>query len=116
MPLALREALEDEGVRAIHAGEEELATADSRRLLESAIDDECLLVTRNYADFTRLAEAFRQAGRTFPGIVFLPPDETAVESLADRMRAWLESGGPREARDTCAWLAGSGDIAARRGP
>lgn len=111
VPVALRMALEGEGVRAIHAGEEELATADARRLLESAIEDECLLVTRNYGDFTRLAEAFRHAGRSFPGIVFLPPDPARPAECAAAIREWLEAGGAREARDTCAWLTEEGDLA-----
>ncbi len=104
VPLELRVALEAEGVRAIHAGEEELATADSRRLLESAIEDECLLVTRNYGDFTRLGEAFGHAGRSFPGILFLPADPAPPPEAAAGIRAWLEAGGPSRARDRCVWL------------
>lgn len=104
VPHPLREALEAEGVRAIHAGEEELATADARRLLESAIEDECLLVTRNYADFTRLGEAFGYAGRSFPGVLFLPATSAPVTETAAAIRAWLDAGGPGRARDRCVWL------------
>jgi len=117
VPPVLCDALERRGIRALHVGaERELACADARLLLESAIEDECLLVTRNYADFTRLATAFRHAGRSFPGILFLPPGETAIEPSADRIRDWLEAGGAREAEGRCAWLEAGAARADRRDP
>jgi len=100
----LRIELESRGIRAIHAAEEDLATADARGLLESAIEDECLLVTRNYADMSDLAAAYRHAGRDFPGVLFLPPDPLAPAAQADRIAAWLAAGGAESATNSCEWL------------
>lgn len=99
----LAAALEERGVRCIHAGTEELATAESRRMLEAAIEDDCILVTRNYADYRALAPAFRAAGRSFPGILFLRRTEP-LDEVAARIASWLEAGGPGRARDACVWL------------
>lgn len=104
MALDLRVELEARGIRAIHAAEEELATADSRRLLESAIEDECLLVTRNYGDFSDLAAAYRHVGRDFPGVLFLPPDPIAPAALAERIAEWLRTGGAEVVANRCEWL------------
>jgi hypothetical protein len=98
--------LEARGVRAIHAGEEEFAAADARTLLESAIEDECLLVTRNYSDFTDLAAAFLHAGRDFPGILFVPALRGAADpagTALDIVR-WVEAGGVETAHNACRWL------------
>jgi len=100
----LRAELESRGIRAIHAAEEELATADARGLLESAIEDECLLVTRNYADLSDLAAAYRHVGREFPGVLFLPSDSLDPAAQADRIAAWLEAGGAESAVNRCEWL------------
>ncbi len=106
MAPSLRGELEARGVRAIHAAEEEFAAGDARTLLESAIEDECLLVTRNYADFTDLAAAFGHADREFPGILFLPArrDTETVSDEAATIAAWIESGGPDTARNACRWI------------
>ncbi|MFV1987019.1 MAG: DUF5615 family PIN-like protein [Gemmatimonadota bacterium] len=103
---SLQAELEARGVRAIHAAEEEFAAADARTLLESAIEDECLLVTRNYADFTDLAAAYRHAGREFPGVLFVPVSDVAdsVGDEAARIVEWVAAGGPETARNACRWL------------
>ena len=101
---ALQAELEALGIRSIHASVQELATADARRLLEAAIEDECLLVTRNYADFTDLAAAYRHGGRDFPGILFLPPNGGEPFEQARAISAWLETGAAEVARNECFWL------------
>ena len=53
--------LRAKGVKVLHAGDEGLAAYDDRQLLEYAREDDCLIVTRNYAGFARLAEAIVQA-------------------------------------------------------
>ena len=103
---ALQSELEAVGVRSIHASVEELATADARRLLDAAIEDECLLVTRNYADFTDLAAAYRHRGRDFPGVLFLPPDGAEPFEQARAISAWLETADVESARNECVWLTG----------
>jgi hypothetical protein len=91
-------------VKCVHGAEEELATADARALLDSAIEDECILVTRNYADYTRLAAAYEHGGIAFPGILFLPPEETPVSDLAERIARWLDAAGPEVAPGRVTWL------------
>ena len=104
MSPGLRPELESRGLRAIHVAEEDLAAADARCLLEAAIEDECLLVTRSYADMSDLAAAYRYAGRNFPGILFLPSEPLPIPVQADRIAAWLEEGGAVGAADGCTWI------------
>lgn len=98
--------LSDRGVSCIHAGEEGLAASDAMRLLESAIEDECVLVSRNYADLARLADALRRESRTFPGILFLGAELEAwdVEAQADAIERWVAETTPGANRDQCSWL------------
>ncbi len=106
--------LSERGIQAIHVGEEGIAGESARTLLELAIEDDCILVTGNYADFSRLAEAYRSRGRSFPGILFLPadPEHADAASQAAAIEAWLETGhgeereekGERPLRDRCEWL------------
>jgi len=103
-PAALQAELEALGVRSIHASDEDLATADARRLLDAAIEDECLLVTRNYADYSDLAAAYRHRGRDFPGILFLPPDVAPAFEEARAISAWLATDAAGAARNRCVWL------------
>lgn len=100
----VRGLLEERGFRCIHASEEELATADARELLESAIDDECLVVSRNRVDFLALATAFGAAGRSFPGIVLLAGDPAPAREDAGRIAKWLDSGGAEGVEDRVVWL------------
>lgn len=98
--------LADRGVSCIHAGEEGLAGSDAQRLLESAIEDECILVSRNCADLARLADAFRRQSRTFPGILLIGDelDASNVEAQADAIHRWVSETEPETSRDKCSWL------------
>lgn len=109
----LQPALEARGVRCVHAGLEGLGGADERRLLQAALEDECVLVTRNYAGFTELAEAYRAVGRSVPPLLFvssgsMAPAEAAagerIEAQADAIAAWLEAERPRPASGRIAWV------------
>lgn len=105
---ALQPALESRGVRCVHAGLEGLGAADAARLLQAALEDECLLVTRDYAGFTELATAYRAAGRGVPPLLFIAPDLAGrIEAQAEAVAAWLESEEPRPGSGRIAWL-GSG--------
>ncbi|MGH7540216.1 MAG: hypothetical protein ACRELC_04380 [Gemmatimonadota bacterium] len=87
--------LESRGVRCIHAGIEGLGAADPVLLLQAAVEDECALVTRNYHDFARLAEAYRAAGRRVPLLLFLAPEVPTgdVRAQAAAIETWLEEAG-----------------------
>ena len=108
LPTALVTELESRGVRAIHAADEGLATLDARALLDAAIEDECLLVTRNYADYTALADAYRHAGRTFPGILFVDEMVDAT-GCATAIASRLETGDVGDLEGECRWVARSLD-------
>lgn len=99
-------ALARRGISCIHAGEEGLAGSDAQRLLESAIEDECVLVSRNCADFARLAEAFRRQSRPFPGILLIGDELDAwdVEAQADAIEGWVAGTTSEGSRNRCSWL------------
>ena len=82
--------LEEGGIPVVHAGVEGLASEGAQQLLEYAIADGCVIVTRNYADFSRLAEAYADAGRTLPGILFIPPtlDSRDTHAHARAIAGW----------------------------
>lgn len=98
--------LADRGISCIHAGEEGLAGFDALRLLESTIEDGCVLVSRNCADLARLADSFRRQSRSFPGILLIgeEPDAWDVEAQADAIQRWASETTPEMSRDKCSWL------------
>ena len=85
-------------MRVLHAGEEGLAAYDDRQLLEYAREDGCLIVTRNYVGFAKLAEAYLQEKRDFPGILFISSeiDPCDIDANVEVVERWLEAstGGP----------------------
>ena len=105
LPIDLIESLAARGIRSIHAAEEEFATAGAKTLLECAIEDECLLLTRNYGDFSDLAAAFVHAGRDFPGILFAPNEPTVVDELADLIESWIGGADLEGAANRCHWIS-----------
>jgi hypothetical protein len=98
--------LSDRGISCIHAGEEGLADSDALTLLENAIEDECVLVSRNYADLARLADVLRRESRAFPGILLVGQELNAwdIEAEADAIERWVAETTPEENRDKCLWL------------
>ena len=90
--------LTERGIRAVHAGEEGLASATAEQLIELALDDESVIVTRNAPDFERLAVAHTHAARPFPEVLVLADTIRPDDALA-HVRA-IEG-----------WLAGRSDVA-----
>lgn len=105
--IELRPRLETRGIRCIHAAEEGFAAAPPQRIFEAAIEDECVLVTASYADFAALAEAYRAAGRGFPGVLFMPSQLIGweLEGQVEAIERWLEGGGPEGGASRCQWLS-----------
>lgn len=92
----------------VHAVEAGLREADDPTLLEHAITEGWILVTRNYQDFAPLVEALNRAGRSFPGVLFL---STAIPqgnagAHVNRIEAWISSVPPEEnlVQDTLGWI------------
>lgn len=92
----------------VHAVDAGLREADDPVLLERAIHDGRILVTRNYQDFAPLVEALNRAGRSFPGVLFL---STAIPqgnagAHVNRLEGWISScpADVNPVQDTFGWL------------
>lgn len=79
------------GVQVVHVGEEGLASATAEQLIELALDDESVIVTRNALDFQRLALVHARDGRPFPEVLVVSdsirPDDAAAHVAA--IQGWL---------------------------
>lgn len=113
-PLPAFRRLREKGVQALHAGEEGLAGLTDRELLEYARRDGCLVVTRDFASYGRLAEAYAARGREFPGILLLSPElrpadaeghVRAVEGWLSRVAGWSDEELRRSVGGRYVWLA-----------
>lgn len=67
---AVRE-LARRGLDVEHAKEIGMDRADDPVLLQYAIEQDRILVTRNYCDFAPLVAELNRLGRSFPGVLFL---------------------------------------------
>lgn len=102
--------LREAGLDVAHAGEVGLAEADDAELLRAAAEDGRVVVTRNYRDFARLAEALAERGEPFPGVLFLspaiPPSDPAAHVRA--IRQWFEEAGETNpVQNTVGWVGPS---------
>lgn len=92
----------------MHAGDVGLGAATDQALLDYAIRDDRIVVTRNYAHFAPLARSYARRGRSFPGILFLsrslPLSDAGrhVRALEDWVKAAPRGGNP--IANTCGWL------------
>ena len=73
----------------MHVVDAGLAAASDVVVFDWAIGQECVIVTRDYADFSHLAEVARRHGRSFPGVLFLsralrPGDVGAIAAGIER--------------------------------
>lgn len=64
-------ALAGQGLDAVHAVDAGVAGATDVAVFDRAIAGGRVVLTRDYADFSRLAKAAELAGRSFPGVIFL---------------------------------------------
>ncbi len=99
------------GIDVVHVDDVDLRGRPDDAVLRRAIADGRIVVTRNYADFAKLAEAAAVAGLRFPGILFLPrslaPD--AVGAHVRAIESWVTetSAGRRSVANTIGWLIDS---------
>ena len=66
-------ALVARGIDVVHAVDAGLAEASDVAVFDWAIVQGRVVVTRDYADFSRLAEVARRHGRSFPGVLLVSP-------------------------------------------
>jgi predicted nuclease of predicted toxin-antitoxin system len=112
-------SLRERGVDVVHVLEIGLKTALDPQVLDRAAAEGRILVTRNYADFTAQVSAYTSAGRSFPGVLFLPVSVPqgdvgahvrAVERWIDAQTAADPEGaaaGRSPLADSFGWLASS---------
>ncbi len=67
---ALRQ-LQARGVDVVHVAEVGLSAADDPEIFAWSVDQERILVTRNYQDFAPLVSAYAAKGLAFPGVLFI---------------------------------------------
>lgn len=99
--------LQRRGVDVEHVGDVGLGDADDIEVLEYAIREERIVVTRNYGNFTRLVEVMNREGRSFPGVLFLAPSISNDDPGAHvkTILSWLERHGGRSPIENGAgWL------------
>lgn len=98
----------------VHAAEVGLGSASDAALLERAIDEGRIVVTRNVRHFAPLAKALARKGRPFPGILFVSPVIRQGDAgvLVQAVEDWVaRHGDENPVAGTYGWLplAGSRD-------
>lgn len=85
-----------------------LAQASDALLLERAVGEGRIVVTRNYAHFAKLADVYAREGRSFPGILFYAPSVPFADLSAhvEALESWIaEAPADRNpVANTWAWL------------
>jgi predicted nuclease of predicted toxin-antitoxin system len=80
---------------------------DAEVLAQAAAEDR-IVVTRNYADFARLIEAYQRRNQPFPGVLFLPVSLSAADVGAhvEAVELWVATNAARESpvRNGFGWL------------
>ena len=96
-----------DAVDAVHAVDAGLAGAADVALFDWAIAEGRVLLTRDYADFSRLAKAAERAGRSFPGVLFFSRTlaRAGVGAAAAAVARYVEAH-QEVAPGTVAWLTG----------
>jgi len=59
------------GVDVVHVAEAGLSEADDPQVFAWAIEEQRIIVTRNYRDFAPLVQVYSGRGMAFPGVLFL---------------------------------------------
>jgi hypothetical protein len=102
------EALRLRGVDAVHVLDLGLMSADDGEIMDAAINEDRILLTRDYTDFGELVVLQIHQGMEFPGVLFISPSipQGDVGALLEAIISWAhqyESEG-RSIRNTAAWL------------
>ena len=92
IPLAVAEGLRRLGIDAEHAVEAGLAGEPDAVVLDHAIEQGLIVVTRDYGDFHGLAGYHAAEGNTIPGIILVPSSipEREPGALVEALRSWAE--------------------------
>lgn len=103
------EELARRGVEIVHVTRVGLAGEDDAAVLRAAIEQERIVVTRNYQDFVPLVDLAARRRRDLPGMLFLAPSipHDGVGAHVRALLRWIEkahASGRNPARNTYLWL------------
>ncbi len=102
------EALRLRGVDAVHVLDLGLVSADDSVIMDAAITDDRILLTRDYTDFGELVGLQIHQGLEFPGVLFISPSipQGDVGALLEAIISWVHQyeTGERSIRNTADWL------------
>jgi predicted nuclease of predicted toxin-antitoxin system len=95
---AVADGLRRNALEAVSARELNLLSASDHEILERAIEQKKILVTRDIRDFLALARLYLERGRPFPGLLLVSPAIPARDpgALIDAIIAWTERYGSLE--------------------
>jgi len=106
--LAVAEGLRRLEYDALHAREANMLMATDEEIMEAAIGKKRILVTRDVSDFSQLARFYINIGRSFPGILHVPPSIPHKDpgALIDALEKWANKyGNVEQISGGIAWLS-----------
>ncbi len=86
------DGLRQNELEALSARELNLLSASDHEILETATEHDLILVTRDIPDFLPLARLYIEVGRSFPGILLVPPSIPPQDpgALIDAIIRWTD--------------------------
>lgn len=101
--------LQARGLDVVHVAEVGLSEADDAEIFAWSIEQDRIIVTRNYQDFAPLVTAYAEQGRAFPGVLFIAtsvPHADAGHHVRSLL-AWIDAAdqaGHNPVAGTYGWL------------
>ena len=85
--------LQAHGVDVVHVAEVGLSGADDPVIFAWAVDEERIIVTRNYQDFAPLVNAYAAKGLSFPGVLFFATSVSQADAghHVRSLLAWIQT-------------------------
>lgn len=101
--------LQSLGIDVVHAGDIGLGDAEDSDLLAAATAEGRIVVTRTYQDFAPLVDQLGKQGRSFPGVLFVPPsiEQSDAGAHVRAIQEWVaqaENDGRNPVENTMGWL------------
>lgn len=100
--------LQADGVDVVHALEVGLGSTPDPDIMRWGIEQDRIVVTRNYQDFAPLVQSLAGRGMSFPGVLFLSTSvrQNDVGAHVRAIRGWITAfaGGDTSVAGSFAWL------------
>ncbi|MFC1539851.1 DUF5615 family PIN-like protein [Gemmatimonadota bacterium] len=101
-------AMRRRGIDAVHVLELDMMSAADHEVLATAIEEDRILITRDYSDFSVLVANRTMQEHAFPGVLLISPSipEGDVGALVHAVEAWVHSSESNllSIRNSAAWL------------